>query len=581
MTIQGAVTATPEYQRVVALPRRDLRTAYDQDDIVARLTELLRLPQGTQRLRLVQARALLELGLYGGLFGLIATGDGKSLITFLAPYILNSLKTLLFVPGGLVRKTEQDIARYAAHWRIPTSIRIASYDLLGRKQAAQLLEDFGPDLIMGDEIQRLKNPDAAVTRRVTRYMEAHPETRFVALSGTMMSKSILDFAHILRWCLKGNAPIPASDDEVAEWASALDDDLGGRPGDELLRMEPGALLQLACPEELAQGPLTAARLAFRRRLHETPGVVATYDAEHVDATLEIHGQTYDLEPESDALFTKLRHDKQTPDGWELLYGHDVWRHAKELALGFHSIWDPRPPEAWLQPRKRWYQYVRAYLARSTRLDSPEQVEDAVRAGQLDDGGALAAWDAVRDTFVPNPVEIWHDMSVIKLAAEWAARAPGIVWCDHTFFARRLSLETGLPYYAGEGIDALTGRDIEHADPDRSLIASWAANHEGKNLQPWTRALIVSPPESARELQQGLARQHRPMPDGVKRRADEITVDVLIGCREHVAAWQKAYVGAGTIRDVVGGGAPKVTIATYSGVFAPDGSVTVPTIGDRW
>ena len=85
------------------------------------------------------------------------------------------------------------------------------------------LEFARPELIGGDEIHMLKNKHAGRTRRVTRYMRDYPETMFAAGSGTVHKGSIKDFAHILRWCLKDKAPIPATDDEVETWSHALDE----------------------------------------------------------------------------------------------------------------------------------------------------------------------------------------------------------------------------------------------------------------------------------------------------------------------------------------------------------------------
>src|SRR6266568_3826911 len=112
---------------------------------------------------------------------------------------------------------------------------------------------------------------------------ADAAVRFIGLTGTAMSKSITDFAHILRWCLTPeNAPIPRTNDELDEWARALDDKV-----DEFSRNEPGALLSFATDEEHATlTPMAAARRGFQRRLNETPGVITTTtDAEHVGASI--------------------------------------------------------------------------------------------------------------------------------------------------------------------------------------------------------------------------------------------------------------------------------------------------------
>ena len=127
------------------------------------------------------------------------------------------------------------------------------------------------------------------------------------------------------------------------------------------------------------------------------------------------------------------------------------------------------------------------------------------------------------------------------------RKPGIVWTSHSFFARKLAEITGASYYGAEGLTDDGLKFIEDASPRDAVIASIKANREGRNLQRlWNRNLVVSPPDGADAWQQLIARTHRP-----GQEADEVTVDVLLGCREHANAWRKATAGAYAIRDTVG------------------------------
>jgi hypothetical protein len=407
--------------------------------------------------------------------------------------------------------------------------------MLGLVQYEAELEVYAPDLIIADEVHKLKNRRSAVTRRVGRYMHQHPETRFVGLSGTIMRRSLLEFAHILRWCLKDNAPIPSHYNEVEEWASALDEDVSGRPGDELGRLEPGALLQLCTADELAsESPMTAARKGFRRRLVETPGVIATAgNGERVDCPIRISAVTYPMQRQTDEAFHKLRSLWLAPaDDYPLTSGAEIWAHAKALALGLTYVWNPRPPREWLEPRRDWGAFVRSVISHSRTLDSEKHVADAVLSGRIDDEGALQRWLAVRDTFEPNSVPVWHDDSALRRCAEWAAEEPGIVWTEHAFFAERLAELTGLTYYGAKGLDR-DGRFIDDADSTRSAIVSIDANREGRNLQAkWSRNLITSPPEGSDVWQQTIGRTHR-----TGQTADEVIVDVLLGCAEHANAWR--------------------------------------------
>ena len=362
MTIPS-IAYTAEFQRVASLPRR-VWSAEDLAYLASTLTEILRTPPGTPcaprdgdraarerlglcltcgeplALRPLQAASLYEAGTERGLFGPLGVGEGKTLATLLLPVLLNAQRPLLLLPGGLVEKTQRERLALSAHWKIPTALRVLSYDILGRVDHVAELESYEPDAIICDEVHRLKNKRAAVTRRVARYMHAKPETTFCGLSGSIMPKSLKDFAHLLLWALKWSAPVPTSNEEIEEWAEALDHGV-----DPLSRRAPGALLTFCTPED--EGPdHVRARLGFRRRLTETPGVVATIgEGERVDTRIVVRGIRHKVAPVTERNFLHLRGDGtekhpgwQTPDDWELMSAVDVWRHAKELALGLFYVW---------------------------------------------------------------------------------------------------------------------------------------------------------------------------------------------------------------------------------------------------
>ncbi len=567
--LTSAIRKTAELRRILALPRREPR---DLEALAQEMTELLKTPQGTMSLRTSQALALLDIAEHRGALLPISVGDGKTIIFALTSYVLEAKRPIGLLPAGLIEKTQRELRHLSRHWLIPNNLRLLSYEMLGREQAANELEEYKPDAIVGDEIHRLKNLNAACTRRVARYMAAHPETAFVGMSGTIMRDSIYDFAPLLFWALKGQAPLPLVGHELEEWAQALEEPKGNRYGETIEPPSPGALLELCSVEELKEQPLTAARLGFRRRLTETPGVVTTEGAgEHVGASIRVTGHVYEMSSITEGHFSKLRNAMLRPDNFELMTGVEVWQHAKELALGFHSSWVPDPPREWLDPRKAWNAFVRAFLLRSRTLDSPEQVEKAVLEGRVDDRGLLAAWHAVKDSYVHDVVSTWHDDTVLKIAKRWAKK-PGIVWAEHVFFAERLAQETGLPYYGAQGLDA-TGCYIEDST-SKTIIASLDANKDGKNLQhKWDRNLFVGPPDGWDAFQQAVARTHRPL-----QKSDEVIVDVLLGCREHLSAWKRIVSGTQAAKDMIGG-MPKLLLADVVGFPTEEESKNF--LGDRW
>lgn len=551
MTLQVAYTG--EFHRVASLPRR----TWSEPALLAlagEMTSLLRAPGGTMTLLPVQALAIHDAATQRGLLCGAGVGEGKTLMTMLIPVVLRAERPLLLVPASTIEKTMREREALAAHFGLRTSLRVLSYQLLGRVQAEHELDAMRPDLILADEVQKLRNKDAAVTRRVLRYMHRNPNTVFCGFSGTVMEDSILDFAHLLVMALKENAPVPITVHEQVEWAEALDrrDEYGAARA-------PGALLELAHPEDRDGGgdDRVTARRAFRRRLLETPGVVSTVgEGESCNASLYVRGVEHKVSRQTEAWFVKLRGDGTPqnpgwlvpPDDWPLTSPTDVWRHAQELALGLNYRWDPRPPDDWRAARAAWGKFVRKTVSRGRTYDSDEHVANAVDAGKLPEGAAvLARWRELRPTFEPNVTAVWHDDCALDVCAEWMRHKDGgIVWTEHNLFARRLAERTGASYFGAEGrTDA--GLYIEDAVRGSAVVASIDANREGKNLQGlWYRNLITTPPPVATWWEQVMGRTHRR-----GQESDEVTVDVLLGCRENYDAVMKAIERARVIRDTTG------------------------------
>ncbi len=528
----SAVASGPEFRRIRDLPRRDW-----DPPLAERLTALLKTTQGSQKLRPIQAQALYDIGTHGRLFGPIGVGEGKTLISMLAPRVLESKRPLLLLPAALIEKTKREQQLLMKHWRVSVHLRLFSYEMLGRVNASRYLEVYKPDLIISDECHKLKNKRAGVTRRVDRYMRTHPDTKVIAMSGTVMGNSLKDFAHVLEWTHKNDAPIPLEDEILEEWSTALDEKVNP-----LSRREAGALLTL----DGATGTgdeLERARRGFRSRLVSTPGVVASKGESGYTGSLYINALEYDVNAATEANFKKLREEWKTPDGWALSEAVAVWRHARELAIGLHYIWDPRPPDEWLLARKAWAGFVRNYLSRSRKLDTELQVARAVDAGEIDDAGLLGCWRAIKPTFEVNAKPVWHDDSALKECGKWLSyHDKGICWVEHVFFAKELERRTGLPYFGSQGVDENL-RPIESANGP--IIASIAANGTGRNLQAWDSNLITAIPGSS-AMEQLLGRTHR-----TGQSADTVSVDVLFGCIEHKEALDRAVAVAHMQEDVIG------------------------------
>jgi len=538
------------------------------------MTERLKTTQGTWKLRPKQALALHDIGVYGGLVGSLRVGAGKTLITMLAPTVLDppARVPLLILPASLIKKTEDERKELAKHWKVARNLRILSYEFLGRIGAANLFSQYTPDLIILDEAHRAKNKKAGVTKRLLRYMRELPDTRVIVLSGTVVKKSLKDAAHLIRWALKDNSPIPLHDGELEEWADALDDGVNA-----LRRVNPGPLVELAASGPRTGDELTDARRAFRQRLSETPGFVET-TGDQVDCSLNITAKRYPEHPVTNGHFDTLRSKWETPDGWQESEAVAIWRHARELALGLHYVWDPRPPQEWLDARRAWAKFVRDTLSRSRTLDTELQVVNAVKSGALR-SPELHDWLRIKPTFTPVPRAQWHDDSALETCQAWMEENPGIVWVEHTFFAEELSRRTGIPYFAqgaltktGESLPQLAQAIREKREKVRPIICSVAACGTGQNLQPWNQNLITTGITQAADAEQLLGRTHR---DG--QEADEVSAEFLLGCREHWDAWQRVMSQARATEDTYGAD-QKVLIAT---VDFPSEAEIVALKGARW
>jgi len=551
----AGVRESAEFRRIAHLPRR---TPGAPEGLAETLTPLLAYPGSTWALRPVQAWALDELSRRGGLVASILVGGGKTLISALAPLALDSRRAVLLVPARLREKTRGDFAALSREFKIEVLPTILSYESLGRVSGAAVLDDLAPDLVIADEAHKLKNRSAAVTRRVGRYLETSG-ARFVCMSGTLTARKLEEFAHLCAWALGDASPLPCTYADLTEWGLAIDEQIN--PGAQ--RFDPGALRAMFSAAEIETSRLDgieAARRAVRRRIAETPGVITTADR-NVGASLSITLLQCEGAADMDADFDTLRALWETPDGHPLADASAVWRHAGELAAGFFYVWDPRPPREWLEARRAWSQVSRHVLdTNRSAIDSELQLVQAIDRGEYEGKRAqsagivlgegtipevLAAWREIRETFKPNSIPVWRSPFLIEYVRAWFAEGPGIVWVHHVAVGHKLAQNLGVPYYGEGGLDKACKRSIE-SFAGAPCIASIASCGEGRNLQAWDRNLVITPPKLGATWEQLIGRTHR---SGQK--SDEVSIDVLISCRESLDSFEQARADARYIQSTTG------------------------------
>ncbi len=289
------------------------------------------------------------------------------------------------------------------------------------------------------------------------------------------------------------------------------------------------------------------RAAVGNRIFDTPGCVRRQTAD-VAASIYLSEFIPKRPEEVRKPIARLLKDKIAPNGDECVPA-DVWRHLRTLILGFAYIWDPAPPQSWLDARKRWKRFCRGVLeAGDSQYDTELQVANGCSRCKLP-SQAWEAWMRVRDSFTPNSVAKWYSEDVIKeLTSIVLHRYDGsgtLIWVEHVAVGQKLSTMGRWPYYHAQGMCGR--RYIEDHDPvSGPAIVSIAANCEGRNLQAWSQNLIVTPPASGRVWEQLLGRTHRP-----GQLADEVHTDVVIGHPNVRDDIMQAYLDAEYVRDTTG------------------------------
>jgi hypothetical protein len=467
------------------------------------------------------------------MFCLMPVGSGKTLVSLLAPRVLDAKRPLLLVPPNLKKKTEeQDIPFYRQHWRLPENLRVLSYGKLSSEKSAEILWELMPDVIIADEIHALKNPAAARTRRFLRYFKEMPNTKLLALSGTMTRKSLRDYWHIIKLCLPNQCPLPFVWKRLEEWADAIDADVR-----EEKRVEPGALRDFCVEgENVRQG--------FRRRLVETPGVIGAMGlsafGDDPEPGMEIHEQAPPTVPDViEQCFEQLRTTWCTPGGEEISDGMSLWRHASSLALGFYNRWiwpNGEPDREWLDKRRDWNRFVRETLKNNRRgLDSALQVANACeRSEYVSD--EWVAWQTVADRYGPTgpPTEtVWIDHWLVDAAARVDTQ---LIWTRNPSMGRAIAAAANVPYF-GAGDDGV----LEYEGS--KCVVSMQAHGTGKNLQRWHKNLFVGTPYGGADWQQLCGRTHRP-----GQLSDTVEYRVYLHCRELWQGFQRALQEATYIQD---------------------------------
>ncbi len=542
-----------ELDRILDLPLADL----DAEALAAEYTDRFRVLGGKWTLRPPQAAALHWIEQLGGGLFPMGVGVGKTLVAYLAPRVLgvDAGRVLVLCPAELRDQYHAEGEIYADHFDVPRPLNVVSYSKLSRSDE---LDDIcggeAPRLIICDEAHNLRNKDAGRTKKFRRYLLERPQTSVVAMSATLTTSSLWDYAHLAEWALgKANTPLPTSYSRLAAWARIVDSksNLGPQPTDwhQIGRLMDDPRFRPEDADEL--GAVGTARAAFRRRLATTPGVVRTLEPSS-DAPLNF--EFLDSELANDEILglrERVEASWVLPDGSEIDDPLRANAKLRQLSQGFWYYWD------WPGEVDREWLYARNELAREIRRvvrdnrrgwDTRGDVERAMDRGEFYDGRLEAAWNAwlpVCEREQPPTKPEWYSnhalAEALRLATAAICRGDNpIIWYTHRAVADRFESEGDI------SVDFEIARAGEGVKGDRpGLIASVPAHGTGLNLQKYNWNLVLCPPASGSSWEQLVGRTHR---QGQQR---EVTVVVNRSTPELHGAWRSAIQDARYLRDTQG------------------------------
>lgn len=211
------------------------------------------------------------------------------------------------------------------------------------------------------------------------------------------------------------------------------------------------------------------------------------------------------------------------------------------------VLSPELIEKWFARRKSWNKEVWEELKgeRREHLDSPGLLtKAAIRAHMTPpyDGdkpvwhaGTWSEWAEIHAAVQPEPQAVWVSDFLVTDATEWARSRVGIVWVEYPELGGRIAEAAGVPFYGG-GKEA--SASILHETGRRAIVASIKAHATGKNLQQFSRNLVVTPPSDGAQWEQLLARTHRP-----GQHSSCVEVDVYLHTQDYAHAFAVAHARA--------------------------------------
>lgn len=518
--------------------------------ISARALDLARTPNATPylarvgspcpvSLRPAQSASLIEAYHHGRLACLAGVGTGKTYIALLLGIAWRAKVLVIFTKARNVASMIEEY-KYLRQYFPIGAVYVKSYDMLSRPKSTALLSslvrDFGADGIVFafDEAHSLANPTSARTLRVVRFFREYPQIKAACLSGTLTQKSILELDIVFRLCLKDYSPLPFNRTLLKQWANVLDAD--GKPTKDDLRSVIPLIEwagQVLGPNEPPKSIITKARIAWQKRLEQTPGVVITTDLD-VSASLEIDTLNADVPKNVKDVMTGAMETDCAPDGTPFASDMDSIRVLTQLSQGFYYVWEwpnNTPDKQWLEARSSWFRHIRAELKAHAAegYDSPSWVEATVKRElhnnsrlASDLGGkhhAYAEWCKQRHKPQPPTRTVWLSdffLDALLGATEDFTRAGILLWTfadavrERFIELARVGHRTQIERLGHcPLIQVVLPNQTPPKFPQAKITVLSRGHGIGHNLQyGWAHGIMSIPTPSGAYTEQLLGRMHR-------------------------------------------------------------------------
>ena len=317
----------------------------------------------------------------------VPAGGGKTLLARQVWQRHGQPDTLILCPAALVGQIDHVLARR------PETVKALSYERLANPSADTRI-DFVPSLVILDEAHRVSR-DSVVYRILQRLKERHNPT-IVCMTGTLMRRSLRDYAHLFALALDENSPLPRDPGEIDLWADALDENV---PYDR--RARPDAICRLF---DTPSKDLDTLRSLLYASLSEHPQVYMPLSAETAGPGLTIRwyrpGQMFRLSGSEDpadrqryeqlARWVDAVDSGTDPMGNTILDGFAAGRLRRTVPLGWLHLPKDLPREI-LIARADWEHLVKQEIAAGRALSEGR----VAQIPSIRETAVYKRWSAVR------------------------------------------------------------------------------------------------------------------------------------------------------------------------------------------